>query len=97
MGDFGRAVIDTIEKGHSGLYHLGGMDRIDRYTFGVRIAEKLNLPVELCKARSVRDYPGPEPRSPDCSLNIGHFTRTFGWTPMGIDEGLEKIAKDFSK
>jgi dTDP-4-dehydrorhamnose reductase len=97
VADIGRAVTDVIRDGHSGLFHLGGSDSIDRHRFGVRIAEKLGLPVELCLARSVKDYPGPEPRSPNCSFNIGHFVETFGWTPVGIEEGLERILKDNSR
>ncbi|MCA9446793.1 MAG: SDR family oxidoreductase [Candidatus Omnitrophica bacterium] len=97
VGDISRAMNEAIERGHSGLHHLGGGDRIDRHSFGVLIAKKLSLPVELCQARSVKDYPGPEPRSPDCSFNIRHFVDTFGWTPIGIEEGLEKILKDHKK
>jgi len=96
VGDIGRAVTDALQGGHSGLYHLGGRDRIDRHSFGVKIAEKLNLPVDLCQSRSVADYPGPEPRSPDCSFNIQKFVETFGWTPIGVEEGLEEILKDHS-
>jgi len=94
VGDISRAAIDTLSKGYSGLFHLGGRDTIDRHTFGVRIAEKLGLPIELCQPRSVADYSGPEPRSPNCSFNIAKFVQTFGWTPMGVEEGLERILED---
>lgn len=96
VGDVSRAVNDIVLNGRSGLYHLGGSDSIDRHSFGVRIAEKLGLDPGLCLSRSVKDYPGPEPRSPNCSFNVSKFIRDFGWTPIGVEEGLERILGDNS-
>ncbi len=94
IGDISRAMRQTLRNEYSGIYHLGGRDSIDRHSFGVRIAEKLGFPTDLCHAQSVLDYPGPEPRSPNCSFNVSKFIQTFGWTPMGVEEGLERILED---
>ena len=91
QGDVSRALAEAIEKQISGLYHLGGPERMDRYTLGIRIAQRFELDSSLICARSVNDYQGLEPRSPDCSLVSAKFISTFGWKPVGIEEGLERM------
>ena len=91
VGDISRAVKDTIRGNHSGLYHLAGADKIDRYTMGVRLAKKFGLDSSLCLARSVVDYQGSEPRSADASMSAAKFARDYGWRPCGVEEGLDRM------
>jgi len=94
VGDISRAATDAIEKGISGLYHLAGRDKMDRYTMGVLIAERFGLDAGLCLSGSVEDYTGAEPRSPDCSMRTEKFQRVFGWRPIGVEEGLSRMVKE---
>jgi dTDP-4-dehydrorhamnose reductase len=94
LGDACRAIREAIETPHPGLYHLGGSERIDRYTLGVKMAARFGLDAGYIQRRSVADYPGPEPRSPDCSMNITKFQDAFGWTPCGVEEGLNRMAAE---
>lgn len=92
VGDASRALVESINNDHCGVYHLAGPERMDRATLGRKMAENFGLDANLIRPKSVREYPGPEPRSPDCSLNIAKFTQTFGWKPAGVDEGLAHMA-----
>ncbi len=94
QGDVSRALADTFEKQISGLYHLGGPERMDRYTLGVKIAQRFSLDTSLIRAHFIRDYNGLEPRAPDCSLVSSKFISTFGWAPVGIKEGLERMERE---
>ncbi len=91
QGDASHAVADAIEQRISGLYHLGGPERLDRYTLGVRIALHFGLDTDRIHAHSVTNYTGLEPRSPDCSMVSAKFIATFGWAPMGVEEGLARM------
>lgn len=96
QGDVCRAITDVIQQKISGLFHLAGPERLDRYTLGMRMAEKFGLDTSLIEARSVKEFQGPEPRSADCSLNITRFCNTFGWTPLDVAEGLDRMAGEMS-
>ncbi len=91
QGDASRAILEAIEHGHSGLFHLGGADRVDRHALGMRIAERFGLDTGLIRKKSIRDYRGPEPRAADCSMISSRFAETFGWAPLGIEEGLARM------
>lgn len=91
QGDASRAILDAIAQGRAGLFHLGGAERMDRLTLGIKLAERFGLDKSLIRSRSVRNYPGPEPRSPDCSMSSEKFAATFGWRPCGVDEGLRRM------
>jgi dTDP-4-dehydrorhamnose reductase len=91
QGDVPRAIHDCLTQGYSGLYHLGGPEKVDRYSLGVKIVDYFNLDASLIHARSVKEYQGIEPRSPDCSMVIEKFVNTFGWQPVGLDEGLKMM------
>lgn len=94
QGDASRAILEAIEHQHAGLFHLGGPDRVDRYTLGMRIAERFGLDTRLIRKKSIRDYQGPEPRAADCSMVSAKFIETFGWAPVGIEEGLERMREE---
>jgi len=94
QGDVSRAISDAFENKISGLFHLGGPERIDRYALGVLMAEKFGLDPALIQSGSVTEYQGPELRSADCSMDNSLFKKTFGWTPSTITEGLDRMASD---
>lgn len=94
QGDVSRAMADALEKRISGLFHLGGPERMDRYALGVKIAERFGLDTSLIQSHSVREYQGTEPRSPDCSMVSTKFIATFGWSPVELEEGLRRMVDE---
>jgi dTDP-4-dehydrorhamnose reductase len=63
-----RAVWELALKGASGLFHLGGAEKLSRWQIGQLLAERWKDVEPRMKPGSVRDYQGP-PRSPDTSMN----------------------------
>jgi len=94
VGDIARAVGEAIDHEVSGLFHLAGPDQIDRHSMGLALADKFGLDPELIQRRSVEDYAGCEPRLRDVSMRTDHFAATFGWAPCGLEEGLNRMAKE---
>ncbi len=72
----------------SGLYHLGGAERVSRYELGVRVARALDLGSAGIVAAVLAEHPGPETRPPDVSLDSTRARRELGWLPRPLDAAI---------
>jgi dTDP-4-dehydrorhamnose reductase len=63
-----RAIWELMEKDATGLFHLGGAEKLSRWQIGQLLGERWTDVTPRMKPGSVRDYEGP-PRSPDVSMN----------------------------
>jgi len=69
VNELAQALLELAVSDFSGLIHLGGSERIDRYAFGLRLAELRGLPATRLRPVSARDYPQAAPRPVDVSLD----------------------------
>jgi dTDP-4-dehydrorhamnose reductase len=77
-----------LERGGSGLFHLGGPERLSRLELGLRVAQVLGLSSRGIRAARQADYPGPDRRPADTSLDSGRARRELGWKPLGLDAAV---------
>jgi dTDP-4-dehydrorhamnose reductase len=73
------------------VYHLSGPERIDRYTFGQRLAAIFNLPEHLLVKTLMRATQSAAPRPRDVSLNGKRFYKQFNFKPRNICDGLKAM------
>ncbi|MBI5250272.1 MAG: SDR family oxidoreductase [Desulfomonile tiedjei] len=72
----------------SGLFHVGGPERLSRYEFGLKVCrifgycEDLLIPASLDEA--VFEYHRPR----DCSLNSEKLVRELHFEPLDVEQGL---------
>lgn len=85
-------VCEVIEKNIGGVYHIAGMERINRYDFGVRLANVFGLPSDRIRAASLEEHRGVS-RPRDCSLNIDRASAVFETEFLTVREGL-RLLKD---
>jgi dTDP-4-dehydrorhamnose reductase len=86
-------VREVIEENIGGLYHVGGMERINRYDFGVRLANTLGLPSQLIEAAGIEEHRGVK-RPRDCSLNIDRASAIFKTEFLTVREGLRLLKEE---
>jgi len=72
------------------LLHLGGRQRMSRFTMGCLVADILKADHALLKPLRIKDLPMPAPRSPDVSLRSDCAFK-LGYTPEDISSALEKL------
>lgn len=84
------AVARLLDGSAAGRFHLGGPERISRYQLGLRVARCLSLPGAGVVAARQADYPGPDLRAADVSLDSGRARRELGWEPRPIDEAIRE-------
>jgi dTDP-4-dehydrorhamnose reductase len=82
------ALVRLLERGGSGLFHLGGPERVSRHELGLRVARLLGLPESAIVAGRQSDHAGPDPRAADVSLDSSRARAELGWQPRPIDEGI---------
>ncbi len=90
-----QALLELAKGEFKGVLHLGGADRVDRYAFGLRLAELKGFSKTLLKPVSMFENPTVAPRPRDTSLNISRACRLLRTRLLGYKEGLkEAVEKD---
>lgn len=82
-----RALAVLLRGSASGLFHLGGPERISRYQLGLRVARLLDLPAASIEASTQADFAGL-PRPADVSLAIDRARQELGYAPRSLDEAI---------
>jgi len=72
----------------TGVFHLGGPERLSRYELGMRTARRLDLDTRLIEAVTTAECPPGAPRPADVSLDSTRAARELGWAPRPLDVAL---------
>lgn len=88
VGNLAHALLELAENSLTGIFHLGGPERLDRYTFGLQLAESSGLSPDLISPISMNELPAIAPRPKDASLNISKARELLKTQFLGIQEGL---------
>jgi dTDP-4-dehydrorhamnose reductase len=82
-----------LALGHPGtLLHLGGLERLSRYQFGVKMAAMFGFDAHLIKSCRQAEVTMAAPRPADVSVN-SQRAMDLGYSPRGIDDGLKSICQ----
>lgn len=88
VGDTAEAVYRLSETSATGIFHMGGRQRLSRYEFGMIFARLFDLPAARLHPVRMEDVPARAPRGKDCSLIVDKITREVGISPSTVEEGL---------
>ena len=86
--DLAAALIELADNDFNGMIHLGGKDRVDRYTFGLRLAEVKGFNSSLLKPYSMLDVSLPAKRPQDVSFNTEKAESLLKTCLHGYIEGI---------
>ncbi|MBN2414924.1 NAD(P)-dependent oxidoreductase [bacterium] len=86
--DLARALIDLAGGRFQGVIHLGGAERTDRYTFGLRLAAAEHLDPALMRPVSMYTVSFDAPRPVDVSFNTALSAHVLGRQLPGYREVL---------
>lgn len=84
----GNALWAAIEKRPEGIFHFAGAERVDRYQFGLAVAEAFGLDASLLKPVTSSAFPGIARRPPDTTFIVDRMAKELGVPPIGLREGL---------
>jgi len=84
-------ILEIIESHLTGIYHLAGASRINRFRFAHMLANTFNLDRNSIKPSTLEKMNWLARRPKDCSLNVSKATRTLTHKPMKIEKALKKL------
>jgi dTDP-4-dehydrorhamnose reductase len=91
VNDLSPLFISMLEAGLSGLYHATGSECLDKYSFGVRLAQRFGLDERLITPVSVADAGLQAVRSPRLTMRNDRLARALGRPLPGLSTGLERF------
>jgi dTDP-4-dehydrorhamnose reductase len=87
-----RGLLDLATSEQTGVWNVGGPERVSRYEFGQRLVRHLGLSGELIRPMSRLESPAIEPRPADLSLDSSKFRKAFpGWRTGSLEESFEEM------
>ncbi len=84
----GSALTELAGSSFSGIVHLSGNTRINRYKMAIQIAETLGFPAELIISTDSNAMTGRAPRPNDASMNNSVATKILQTPMRSLSEGL---------
>jgi dTDP-4-dehydrorhamnose reductase len=82
------AALAALLRGkQTGVFHLGGAERVSRFELGQRVADAFGLSPHLLEPVPRSTHQGP-PRPVDVSLDSGRARRELGWAPRPLRESV---------
>jgi dTDP-4-dehydrorhamnose reductase len=88
--DLVEVLLQMEEKQLSGLYHTVGSQKISKYEFGRKLAEKFGFDPDLVKPISVKEAGLGAVRSPNLNLDTSKLVDELGNSLPDADSGLDK-------
>ena len=89
--DLAQALLEMIEKRLSGVYHVVAPDHLSKFDFGVRIARKFDLNLDLIEAVQTENMDRGATRSLNLTLNTDKLQQALGHALPGVEAGLARF------
>ena len=83
------AVVELLESGRSGVWHIAGTDVLDRHAFALKVAARFGLEASLFKPVSIREAPPRAPRPLRAGLRVEKAQAVLRTPLLSSDEALE--------
>lgn len=84
----GRALWAMLEKRPTGVFHLAGGTRLNRYELGLTVAKAFGLDGSLIDRVDSSAFPSIAPRPKDTTFDTTRMEKELGVRAMTIEEGL---------
>jgi dTDP-4-dehydrorhamnose reductase len=84
-----RALVALAESDYAGVLHIGGPERLSRLEMAQQTADVLGLDAAVLTPTTREQFPSPEPRPRDTSLDSSRWRKAFPKVPWpGFHEAL---------
>ena len=89
-----KMTLEIIEKRLTGIFHLAGATRLNRYDFAQNLAETFNLETDLITPVESTKIPWIAKRPRDSSLNVDKALETLENKPLQITSALNELKRE---
>ena len=92
--DFVAAMLQLIDRGARGLFHLTGGERVSKYEFGMELARQTGFSTANVRRGSIDDAHLAAPRPKDMSLSTERAAAILGAPLPGVRDGIARFLAD---
>jgi dTDP-4-dehydrorhamnose reductase len=89
--------LEVVERKLTGVFHLSGASRINRYDFAMALAKTSGVDESLVVPARSEELSFPAKRPKDSSLNTTKAQQTLKHKPLQIAKALERLATETNK
>ena len=89
--DLGEILLDVLEKGLHGNYHVVSSESLSKYDFGVRIAKRFGFDPGLIEPVKMNDIRREAPRSLNLTLKPDKLQTNLGYNLPTIEGGIDRF------
>lgn len=87
-------LLEVLERRLTGIYHLAGATRMNRYEFAKLIAEEFNLNHELIRPIAMCELKWKASRPKDSSLDVSKAMKNLYNKPLQIKDAVRKLKEE---
>ncbi len=91
VNDLAGIFYQMLEKGLNGLYHVVSSENINKYDFGVAIANRFGFDTQLITPISVTQSGLKAVRSPQLTLKVDKLIHDLGIVPPGLSPAIDRF------
>lgn len=91
VNNLARALLDLVEKGVSGIYHVAGVERCSRFQFASTLAQVFGYDVTPLKPIRAQELKLRAKRPADVSLSVTRAQELLGVRLLGVADGLREM------
>lgn len=84
----------AFDRDLTGVFNVGGAERISRYDFGIKLAEIFQLESALIEPTLIDQKMFMDHRPEDCSMDMDKLERAIGMKPGDVEAGLTRMRED---
>jgi dTDP-4-dehydrorhamnose reductase len=89
--DLAWILMEMLDEGLSGIYHVVAPEKLSKYDFGVRIAETFGLDADLIQPVQMKALSRGAPRSLNLTLSSSKLEGALGQPLPDVDSGIERL------
>lgn len=89
--DLAHTLLEMLDAGLSGLYHVVSPEHMSKYDFGVRIAQRFGYDPQLIEPVCMKTLSRGAPRSSNLVLNPEKVQRDLGHPLATVEDGIERF------
>ena len=89
--DLAWILLEMLDDGLSGIYHVVSPESVSKYDFGLKIARAFGFDENLIQPVQMKSLSRGAPRSLNLTLTSAKLEGALGWTLPGINSGIERL------
>jgi dTDP-4-dehydrorhamnose reductase len=93
--DLASAILALVAERSSGVFHAAGGTPADRYSFSVKLVNRLGLDETLVHPVATAELAQKAVRPPTSSLSSDRLTQVTGYRMMELPKALDRFSEDF--